>query len=340
VTVVDLRSDTVTRPGPAMRAAMASAEVGDDVYGEDPTVLRLQEVAARLVGKPAAIFVPSGTMANQIAIRAQTEPGDALIAGRDAHVYLYEGGGAAALSGVQAVLVGEDGLFTADDVRAAVAPRDPHFARTRLVCVENTHNRSGGRVFPLAAQRAIAAVARERGLALHLDGARLFNAAVATGTSAAELAAPYDSVSFCLSKGLGAPAGSLLCGSAELIERAHRVRKLFGGGMRQAGILAAAGLLALEQHVERLAEDHARARRLAEGLAAIEGVEVAAAPETNMVLCDVAGVASFVEALRTEGVRVGAVGPRTLRLVTHLDVDDAGVEQALAAFARVAAGTR
>jgi len=319
-----------------MRSAMASAEVGDDVYGEDPTVRRLEEAAAARMGKEAALFVPSGTMANQIAVRAQTEPGDALVAVRDAHVHLYEGGGAAALSGVQVVLVGDDGLFDADDLRGAIAPRDVHFARTRLVCVENTHNRSGGRVFPLDRQAAIATVARESGLALHLDGARLFNAAVATGERVDVLAAPFDTVSFCLSKGLGAPVGSLLCGSRALVERAHRFRKLFGGGMRQAGVLAAAGLLALEQHVERLGDDHARARRLAEGIGAGAGARVVAPPETNMVLCEVADARSAIAALRAEGVRVGAVGPRTLRLVTHLDVDDAGVERAVAAFGKLA----
>lgn len=335
---VDLRSDTVTKPTPAMRAAMASAEVGDDVYGEDPTVRRLQEMAAELTGKATALFVPSGTMANQLAIRAQTEPGDALIAGRDAHVYLYEGGGAAALSGVQAVLIGDHGFFTAGDLRRAIAPPDAHFARTRLVCLENTHNRGGGRVFPAKDQQEIASLARERGLALHLDGARIFNAAVASGTAVAELTAPFDTVSFCLSKGLGAPVGSLLCGSRETIDRAHRFRKMFGGGMRQAGILAAGGLHALEHHVERLIEDHRRATRLARGLAEIPGVSVPREPETNMVFCEVAQAPQFVEALRHEGVRCGAVGPGAIRLVTHLDIDDPAVDRALDAFARVAAG--
>lgn len=335
--IVDLRSDTVTRPSDAMRAAMAGAEVGDDVYGEDPTVQRLEAVAAERLGKPAALFVPSGTMANQIAVRAQTEPGDALVAGRDAHVHLYEGGGVAALSGVQPVLVGRDGLFDAADLRAAIAPRDPHFARTRIVCVENTHNRSGGRVFPMPAQHEIAQLARRRGLALHLDGARLFNASVATGTPARELAADYDTVAFCLSKGLGAPVGSLLCGSHEMIERAHRFRKMFGGGMRQAGIVAAAGLYALEHNIDRLAEDHDRARRLATGIDLIDGVDVPATPETNMVLCRVADAPQFVDALRGMGVLAGAVGPRALRLVTHLDVDDAGVESAIEAFGAAAA---
>lgn len=337
---VDLRSDTVTRPTAAMRTAMATAEVGDDVYGEDPTVRRLQELAAGLTGKAAALFVPSGTMANQLAIRAQAEPGDALIAGRDAHVYLYEGGGAAALSGVQAVLIGEGGFFTAADLRHAIAPPDPHFARSRLVCLENTHNRSGGRVFPLADQIEIATLARERGLAVHLDGARIFNAAIASGSPVAELSAHCDTLSFCLSKGLGAPVGSLLCGSRATIERAHRFRKMFGGGMRQAGILAAAGLYALEHHVERLADDHARAARLAKGLAEVPGVGVPRAPETNMVLCEIERAPLAIDALRHEGVLCGAVGPRAIRLVTHLDIDDAAIETTISAFARVAARAR
>jgi len=230
---IDLRSDTVTRPTQAMRDAMATAEVGDDVYGEDPTVNRLQEVAAELTGKEAALLVPSGTMANQVAIRTHTQPGDALIAGKNSHLYLFESGAAAALSGVQPLLVGEDGLFDADDVLAARFPGDDHYPRTRLVCVENTHNASGGRVFPLAAQQRIGELARECGLRLHLDGARIWNASVASGIPARELCAPFDSVAFCLSKGLGAPVGSLLCGSQELIERAMRVRKLFGGAIAE-----------------------------------------------------------------------------------------------------------
>jgi threonine aldolase len=337
VPIIDLRSDTVTQPTAPMREAMATAEVGDDVYGEDPTVTRLQQRAAELVGKEAAIFVPSGTMANQIAIRAHTEPGDAMIAGQDAHVYLYEGGGAAALSGVQTVLVGEGGLFGADALREAIAPRDPHFARSRLVCVENTHNRSGGRLFPLGDQQAIAVAARDAGLALHLDGARIFNASVASGTAVEALAAPFDSVAFCLSKGLGAPVGSLICGSRAFLERASRFRKLFGGGMRQAGILAAAGLYALEHNVERLADDHAHAGLLAALLEQADGLEVMAAPETNMVLIRVESALSFIGSLAERGVSVGAVDPRTLRAVTHLDVTRADVEQAAQAFCEVAA---
>ena len=248
---IDLRSDTVTCPTPEMREAMHRAEVGDDVYGEDPTVNRLQEMAAERMGKEAALFVPSGTMANQIALRTHTQPGDAVLAGQNAHLYLFESGAAGALSGVQFTLIGRDGLFDPEDVRQAIYPKEHHFARTRLVCTENTHNRSGGRVFGLERLRGIERVAHDAGLALHLDGARIFNAEVATGTPVRVWAENFDSVSFCLSKGLGAPVGSLLVGTRAFIEQAHRFRKMFGGGMRQAGILAAAGIYALETHVKR-----------------------------------------------------------------------------------------
>jgi threonine aldolase len=337
MTPIDLRSDTVTRPDEAMREAMARAEVGDDVYGEDPSVNRLQERSAALLGKEAALFVPSGTMANQVAIRAHTEPGDALIAGHSAHSYLYESGGAAALSGVQPVIVGEDGFFDADELRAAIFPADDHFPRTRLVCLENTHNRSGGRVFPLDAQQRIAALARESGLRLHLDGARLFNAAVASGCDPAELAAPHDSVSFCLSKGLGAPVGSLLAGSREFIARAHRFRKMFGGGMRQAGILAAAGLHALDHGIKRLADDHANARRLAEGLATL-GFRVSPPPETNMVMFTVEDTAGFLRETRARGVWINPMAEGQFRAVTHLDVSEADVDAALERIGEACAG--
>jgi threonine aldolase len=329
MTTIDLRSDTVTRPSPGMREAMATAEVGDDVYGEEPSVNRLEERAAEITGKQAALFVPSGTMGNQIAIRAQTQHGDALVAGRDAHIFLYESGAAAALSGVQAVLVGEDGLFTAEDLRLGIFPPDDHFPRSRLVCIENTHNRSGGRVFALAQQREIAAVAKRAGLAMHLDGARIFNASIASGESAAELSAPFDSVSFCLSKGLGAPVGSLVCGSRDFIARAHRARKMFGGGMRQAGILAAAGLYALDHNVDRLAEDHANAEELARGLAGIEGLELIGQPETNMVVFRVDDAPTFVEGAAKRGLLLGSIDGRTIRAVTHLDVTTGDIEAAI-----------
>ena len=332
---IDLRSDTVTRPGPAMREAMAQAEVGDDVYGEDPTVNRLQALAAARLGKEAALFVPSGTMANQIALRTLTEPGDAAIAARDAHMVLYESGGAAALSGVSLVEVGEGGSFDADTLRQVVYPADDHFPRTRAVLVENTHNRSGGRVFPFERLERVCRAARELGLALHMDGARLFNAEAATGIEAARWAAPFDTVSFCLSKGLGAPVGSLVVGSKTRIERAHRVRKQLGGGMRQAGILAAAGLFALEHNTKRLADDHAHARRLASGLAALPGVSVPAQPETNIVVFRRADAAGFSAALRARGVLVNPVTRDTLRAVTHLDVGAAEIDAALAVMREV-----
>jgi len=320
MSTIDLRSDTVTTPTAAMREAMAKADVGDDVYGEDPSVNRLEALAAEMLGKQAALFVPSGTMANQISIRSHTQPGDALLAGQGAHIFVYESGGIAALSGVQAVLIGEGGFFDVDDVRSALAPANPHFPPTRLICTENTHNRSGGRVFPMDAQLAIAEFAREAGLALHLDGARIFNAAQTSNSNVSALAAPYDSVAFCLSKGLGAPVGSLVCGSATFIDRAHRFRKMFGGGMRQAGILAAAGIHALENHVTRLAEDHAHAQRLADGLAEIPGIVLPSVVETNMVVFDVDDAARLVRALGARDILLGAISRTRIRAVTHLDV--------------------
>ena len=333
---IDLRSDTVTRPTPAMREAMAKADVGDDVYGEDPTINRLQEMAAALTGKEAALFVPSGTMANQVAIRSHTEPGDALIAGRSSHLYLFESGAAAAVSGVQPVLVGEDGLFDVDDLAEAIFPRDDHYPRTRLVCVENTHNASGGRLFPQDQLLRVAEHARAAGLALHLDGARLFNAAIASGRPASELAGPFDSVSFCLSKGLGAPVGSLVCGSRDFMVRAHRFRKMLGGGMRQAGIVAAGGLYALEHGITRLAEDHRNARRLADGLRALPGVRLLREPETNIVLFSVADAPNFVPDIHARGVLINDIGPGVLRAVTHLDVSAADIDRALVEIRAVA----
>jgi threonine aldolase len=338
VQTIDLRSDTVTRPGPAMRRAMAEAELGDDVYGEDPTVRRLEERAAELLGKQAALFVASGTMANQVAIRTHTRPGDAMIAGQSAHTFLFEGGGAAAISGVQVVLVGEEGFFDAGDVEAALYPvDDDHYPRTRLISAENTHNVSGGRVFPLDAQRRVAALARRRGLALHLDGARLFNAAAASGATPAELAAPWDSVAFCLSKGLGAPVGSLVVGSRDFVCEAHRGRKLLGGGMRQAGVLAAAGLYALEHHRGRLAEDHARAARLAAGLAELPGLSLVREPETNMVLLEAEDARGVVSSAGEAGVLLSRLGPGRIRAVTHMDLDEAAIDEALRRLRRALA---
>ncbi|MBM4243510.1 MAG: low-specificity L-threonine aldolase [Deltaproteobacteria bacterium] len=331
---IDLRSDTVTRPGAAMRAAMAAAAVGDDVYGEDPTVNALQEAAARRVGKEAALFVPSGTMANQAAIRVSTAHGDLVLASEGAHILRYESGAAAAISGVQVATIGSAGIFTAEDVRRALTPRDHHHPPCTLIAVENTHNASGGRVFPLEMLSAVVAVARERGLRLHLDGARLFNAEIATGIPAARWAADFDTVAFCLSKGLGAPVGSLVCGSAATVDRLHRVRKMLGGGMRQAGILAAAGLYALEHNVARIADDHANAARLARGLAALD-IFVDPFPETNIVLFSVPNDVDFAARLRASGVLVNTVAPGRFRAVTHLDVASDAIDDALERIRRL-----
>jgi len=326
---IDLRSDTVTRPTAAMREAMAGAEVGDDVYGEDPTVNRLQKLAAERLGKEAALFVPSGTMANQLAIRTLTQHGDVILAGEGAHILRYESGGAAALSGVQIKTVGAGGLLDEQDVRDAMVPADHHYAPVTLVALENTHNAAGGRVFPFDQLQRVATAARAHGLRLHLDGARLFNAVVATGIPAFRWAEPFDTVSFCLSKGLGAPVGSLVCGSSAVIDRVHRFRKMYGGGMRQAGILAAAGLYALEHHGERLAEDHTNARRLAAGLERL-GVTVDPAPETNMVLFEVEDAGAFLAAILARGVLMNPVSRNRFRAVTHLDIGTKDVDDALA----------
>jgi len=332
---IDLRSDTVTRPTPAMRQAMATAEVGDDVHGDDPTVNRLEQVAADLLGKQAAVLVPSGTMGNQASLHPFLRPGDVVLAGEGAHVLWYEGGAAAAISGSQIRTLGSGGLFDAADVRAAVSPDEQHFAPTRAVCVENTHNRSGGRVFPLDRIKDVAASAREYGLHLHLDGARLFNAVVATGTPAAAWAEPFDTVTFCLSKGLGAPVGSVICGTGDGIARVRRVRKMLGGGMRQAGILAAAGLYALEHNVERLAEDHSNARRLAEGLSEL-GFPVESPPETNILMFGVEDTPGFLGATRERQLLIDPMDPGRFRAVTHLDVSADDVEDALGRIGEIA----
>jgi threonine aldolase len=331
---IDLRSDTVTRPTPAMREAIARAELGDDVYGEDPTVNRLQALAAERLGKEAALFVASGTMGNQTSLRALTQPGDVVLAGHGAHLLLYEAGAASALWGVQIQTLGHGGFFDAAELRAAIAPDEVHFAPTRVVALENTHNRAGGRVFPLEQQKDVAQAAKQHGLALHLDGARLWNAVVATGTPAAVWAEPFDTVTFCLSKGLGAPAGSLVCGSHDVIRRVKRARKMLGGGMRQAGILAAAGLHALEHHVERLAQDHANARRLAAGLAKL-GFAVDPPPETNMVMFQIEDTMAFLRETRRRGLLVNPAGPGVFRAVTHLDVTEADVDDALGRIGEV-----
>ena len=331
---VDLRSDTVTKPTPAMRAAMAAAEVGDDVFGDDPTVNALQERIAALLGFEAALFVPSGTQSNLVAIMSHCQRGDEYIVGQMAHTYRWEGGGAAVLGSVQPQPLAHqaDGTLALADIAAAIKPDDAHFAKSRLMCLENT---LGGKALPLAYLADATGLARRRGLATHLDGARLFNAATALGGDprqrAREIAQHFDSVSVCFSKGLGAPVGSALCGSRDFIARAHRWRKMAGGGMRQAGVLAAAALHALEHHVERLVEDHANARRLAEGLAGLPGVTVEP-PQSNIVFVDVAvpRADGLLDHLKSRGVL--ATGLYRLRFVTHLDVDAAGVDRAVAAM--------
>jgi threonine aldolase len=331
---IDLRSDTVTRPTPGMRAAMQAAEVGDDVFGEDPTVNRLQEKVAALLGKEAALFVPSGTMSNQICVRAHTQPGDELLCETTCHIYNNEAGGPAALSGVTCrTLEGDYGILEVTQLEGKVRPADDHQVHTRLVCLENTHNRGGGRVYPLDKIEAISAWARKQGLSMHLDGARLWNALVATGTTAVDWARHFDSVSVCFSKGLGAPLGSALAGPREFVTRAKRIRKLFGGGMRQAGFAAAAALFALDNHIERLAEDHRNARVLAQAIADTDGLRLDPPQvETNLVWFEVdpeVGSARAVgAALKEKGVLVHASGPQILRACTHLDVSAAQIERA------------
>jgi threonine aldolase len=332
--IIDLRSDTVTKPTPGMRKAMAEAEVGDDVFGDDPTVKALEQRAAELLGKEAAVFVPSGTMANQIGVGVSTQPGDEVLCSATSHVYVWEAGGIARLSGVTArAFEGDNGLLSLDDIRDAIRPDDAHYVRTRLVCLENTHNRGGGRVHPIESIVEIRRWAREHNLAMHLDGARLMNAVVATGRSAREWAQSFDTVSVCFSKGLGAPVGSALAGSGETIRKARRLRKLFGGGMRQAGIIAAAALYALEHHVDRLKDDHAHARILAGAFEQTEGFALESGPvETNLVWIVVGrslGTAAEVAAyLRSRGILISVLGPQVLRACTHLDLSRDQVESA------------
>jgi threonine aldolase len=339
---IDLRSDTVTLPSDAMRAAMANAPVGDDQYGEDPTVRALQERIAALLGKEAAIFVPSGTMANQIGLKLLTRPGDDVVVGDEAHVVWHESGAAAANSGVQFTVVGRGGLFTAADLRAAFKPPGHIiFPPTTLVAIENTHNRGGGVVFPQEDAAAICAAARELGVATYLDGARLFNTSVATGRSLADLAAPFDVVSVALSKGLGCPVGSLIAGRAADMTRAVRARRMFGGAMRQSGILAAAGLYALDNNIARLGEDHANARIIAERLADTRAEIDLATVQTNIVIFRVPeplpDAATVVRRAQEQGVLVSAFAARTVRAVTHLNVDAAQCRRAADVLAQAVA---
>ncbi|AVX19675.1 L-threonine aldolase [Carboxydocella sporoproducens DSM 16521] len=338
---IDLRSDTVTQPTEEMRQAMARAEVGDDVYGEDPTVRRLEEKAAELFGKEAALLVPSGTMGNQLAVLAHTQRGDEVIVEAEAHVFFYEVGGLGALAGVQTRTIrGEKGVLPAARVREAIRLSDIHFPRTALICLENTHNRAGGTVMGLQEMEAIGQIGKEYQIPIHLDGARIFNAATYLGLPVKVLTKDMDSVMFCLSKGLAAPIGSMLVGSAQFIARARRLRKMLGGGMRQAGIIAAAGMVALETMVERLAEDHRRARQLAEGLAAIPGLKVdLERVQTNIVVADIMATglspAVFLGKLKEQGVLAAAFGGNLVRFVTHKDIDDLDIDQALMEIERI-----
>jgi len=340
--MIDLRSDTVTKPTPGMLAAMAAAEVGDDVYGEDPTVNRLERKVADYLGAEAAVFVPTGTMANQVAVRVHCRPGDELLLESTSHIYVWEAGGPAALSGATCRTIdGAWGLLAPEQLADKIRPDDQHSVRTRLVCLENTHNRGGGTVYPPETVRAISGWARAHGLAVHLDGARLWNAVVASGVPAREWARHFDTVSVCFSKGLGAPVGSALAGPRDLIAAARRARKLFGGAMRQAGYLAAACEYAMDHHVDRLAEDHANARSIADAVAAVPGFRLTPPRvETNLVWFDVdpaAGTARDVAArLKAAGVLVSALGSQTVRACTHLGVSRADCERAAAAVRALA----
>jgi threonine aldolase len=328
--VYDLRSDTLTTPTPGLRAAMMAASVGDDVYGEDPTVNALEERVAALLGKERALFVPSGTMGNQIGLLVHTRPGDEVIIGEGSHCAFYESGAAGAWAGVQFAVAGRGGLFQAADLLDALKPLAYHYPRSRLVVVENTHNRAGGRIFPQSDVLAIAEAARSKGLALHLDGARLWNASAATGVDLATLAAPFDTVGVCFSKGLGAPVGSAIAGTRDHIVSAHRFRKMLGGGMRQAGILAAGALYAIEHQRERLVEDHRNARLFADTLQGAEGIELRRPVETNIVTFDVTRITAeeMVNRAKPHGVLMNAVGKHTLRAVTYLGVSEAEVKRA------------
>jgi threonine aldolase len=341
--MIDLRSDTVTKPTSAMRAAMAAAEVGDDVYGEDPTILKLEETLAGMLGKEKALFVPSGTMSNQIAVRVHCSPGDELLCESNCHIYQYEQGGFAQLSGVAARPIdGEFGVLRLEQLVGLIRPENVHHVRTRLVCLENTHNRGGGRLQPYDEVERICNWAHANGLVTHLDGARLFNAVVATNIAADKWARHFDTVSVCFSKGLGAPVGSALAGPRELIERAHRHRKLFGGAMRQAGIIAAGALYALENHIPRLADDHVSAQRLAEGIRQIDGLELRPpSVDTNLVIYRVDAklgtAAEFAARLKRRGVLIGAFGGQLMRAVTHLDISEADTQRAIEIIKAVAA---
>jgi threonine aldolase len=338
IMVIDLRSDTVTRPTPAMRKAMAKAEVGDDVFGEDPTVNILQEKIAAMLGKEAGLFMASGTMSNQVAVKTHTQPGDEVVCDKECHIFNYECGMPAAFSGVQLhPLLGKNGFFSAEEVEQAVRPSNVHHPQTRLVWLENTHNRAGGTICPVELAEAVREVVVKHGLAMHLDGARLWNASVATGVPLQTYASRFDSVSVCFSKGLGAPVGSMLVGTREFIAKARRYRKMMGGGMRQAGVLAAAALYAVEHHVQRLSEDHRNARRFAEAAAELTGVSVDLdTVETNIVLIRLVeaklSAREMVQKLKERNVLMLDTGPDRLRAVFHLDVTEKQTQSAVYAF--------
>lgn len=341
--IIDLRSDTVTQPTKKMREAMANAPVGDDVYQEDPTVKHLEEMAAAKVGKESALFVVSGTQGNTIAYLTHTQPGDEVILGLNSHIYGYEVGGLARLGGLMARTVDDsNGTIRPEQIIAALRGTDLHFAPASLVCIENTHNMSGGRVMEPSEIQALAETVHQRGLKLHMDGARVFNAAAALGVPVTELIGPVDSVMFCLSKGLSAPVGSIIAGSKEFIERARKFRKLLGGGMRQVGVLAAAGIVALEEMVDRLAEDHQRAQRLAEGLSQVCGIKVADTNyRTNILLVDVEGTGlsapEFSSRLKALGLWINPKSGTTLRIVVHRHIEDSDVDRVIEAFREIAA---
>jgi len=340
---IDLRSDTVTKPTPAMREAMANAVVGDDVYGEDPTINRLQELAAGMMGKESGLFVASGTMGNLVGVLAHCQRGDEVIVGNKAHTFLYEAGGISVLGGVHSCQLPNqpDGSLALEDIENAIRPDDPHDPITRLICLENTHNRCGGTFQSPEYIKRVSKFAHARKLFVHLDGARIFNAAAAQQVNARELAATVDSVTFCLSKGLCAPVGSVLCGSKEYIRKALRLRKMVGGGMRQAGILAAAGIVALETMTGRLSEDHARARNLASGLREVPGLVLGQEiPATNMVFLSLdplvkSKAEEVADNLKEHGILVGVTGARSFRLVLHYWINDIGVDQTITAFRSV-----
>lgn len=333
--MIDLRSDTVTKPTKAMREAAYHAEVGDDVYEEDPTVNRLEELAAEKLGKEAALFVTSGTQGNQIAVLTHCKPADEVIMESNAHIFVYEGAAMSALAGIQPKTIeGHRGAMDPKRVEAAIRPDDIHFPETGLICLENTHNKAGGTVVPLDNMKAIKNVADQYNIPVHLDGARIFNAAVAMGEPVHKIAEQVDTVQFCLSKGLGAPVGSILAGPKEFIKKARKWRKRLGGGLRQSGIIAAPGIVALTEMVERLQEDHDNAKRLSEGLGNIQGIEIESDVETNMVLVNVEGLGltseQFIEKLEEVGVRSGSYGTHSVRLVTNFDVTKEDIETVIA----------